>query len=269
AGGWGDPAGGWGEPAESQTAEPGTAIHLPGDVAPADAARSVSDVVSYSLREEALAGIRPGMVRRLKRNLQDVQNGVLDTLRRAAGGGEVDTPSGDDLHALARVGEPFLVEAYRVGLRDGARLADVAPIEGDVDAAPARAAAEALGEELAHEIAASLEPTLRAGLDAGEDISSLSDRVGEVFRDLKGPVAEAAVHEHLTRTYGLGVHDGWGAGGVTARVWVLGDEPRCPENRCRSNASEGPVALDREFPSGHLVPPAHPGSTCTVAPAEA
>ncbi len=237
-------------------------------VEPIEEARSVTDVAAVELRERALQEIRPGMVRRLKRTLQDVQNGVLDAIRRTEGTSDVAVllPGDEDLAPLEGVGEAFLSEVYDVGLRDGATLADAAePDEGDRERI--RSAARELRDGLAHEITTSLEATLRAGLQAEEELGALTERVGEVFRDLKGPVAEAAAETSLIRTYQLGVHDAWRAAGLSERIWVVGDEARCPENRCRANASEGRVALDREFPSGDVVPPAHRGCVCTVAPA--
>lgn len=239
------------------------------EVEPTDDAVNVSDVGAPDLRERAISGIRPGMLRRLKRTLQDVQNGVLDAIRRTDGRGDPHEllPTDDDLAGLGSVGEAFLAEGYRAGIADGATLADVPPDESAADPSRVIDAATVFRGALTHEISASLEATLRAGIEADEDATSLSERVSEVFRDLKGPVAEATVEAGLVRTYELGVHDRWRQAGIGKRTWVLGEEPRCPENRCRGNADEGPVSLDEPFPSGEVVPPAHPGCTCVVAPA--
>lgn len=229
---------------------------------------AVADVASRELRDQALAGIRPGMLRRLKRTLQDVQNGVLDAIRRESPDAEVTRllPTDDELAPLHSVGEAFLGEAYRAGLGDGATLAAVPPSEEAEDPERVAAAAEELRGSVGHEVVAALEPSLAAGLEAGEDESSLGERVSEVFRGLKGPVAESAAEQSLMRIHALGTHDAWVNAGVDARVWVVGEETRCPENRCRANADEGPVPFDRPFPSGDTVPPAHAGCTCTLAP---
>ncbi|MDQ4130138.1 MAG: hypothetical protein M3133_03980, partial [Actinomycetota bacterium] len=225
-------------------------------------------VASHELRDQALAGVRPGMLRRLKRTLQDVQNGVVDALRRSDG--QVDPselpPFADDLAPLGSIGEAFLAEAYRTGIGDGATLAGVPRREDAADPSRVDDAARAFRDTLAYEIDASLEATLRAGIEAGEETSMLIERVDSIFRDLKGPVSEAAVDASLVRVYELGLQDLWRATGVESRVWVVGEEQRCPENRCRLNAEQGPVALDEQFPSGDYVPPAHPGCTCTIAP---
>lgn len=232
------------------------------------ASPAVADVASRELRDQALAGIRPGMLRRLKRTLQDVQNGVLDAIRREAPDTEVTNllPGGDELAPLHSVGEAFLAEAYRAGLGDGATLAAVPPDGEAEDPERVTAAAAEFRDTVGHEVVSALEPTLAAGLEAGEDAGSLGERVSEVFRDLKGPLAESAAEQSLLRVHALGTHDAWVAAGVDARVWIVGEETRCPENRCRANADEGPLPFDRPFPSGDTVPPAHAGCTCTLAP---
>lgn len=232
-----------------------------------------TDIDPLALRDQSLAGVRPGMVRRLKRALQDVQNGVLDALRQAGDVPEVDDllPRDEDLVPMTSVSQMFLTAAYRAGIADGGILAgreagaEIADDAGDGSRVPA--AATTFRAVLSHEITSALRATLRAGIEAGEPETSLSERVGEVFRDLKGPVVEHTVDQHLARVYGLGQIDIWKELGLGQSVWVAGVEPRCPANRCRVNEGEGPVALGAEFPSGDTVPPAHDGCTCGLAPA--
>jgi DivIVA domain-containing protein len=221
-----------------------------------------------TLRDGTLEGIRPGMLRRLKRGLQDVQNGVLDAIRQAGDTPEVEAllPARDDLDQLGSVAAMFLTAAYRGGVNDGAALLGAAGDDELGDHGRVPAAADAFRTALADELTSSLVPSLRAGVEANEPATSLSERVGEVFRDVKGPVVEGLVEEHLVRTYGHGAVDLWRERGVTRKAWVLADEPRCPENRCRTDVSEGPVGLDEEFPSGHEVPPAHDACACALAP---
>ena len=225
---------------------------------------------AFELREQSLSGVRPGMLRRLKRALQDVQNAALDGLRRAGDEPAIDDvlPSADDLATVGAVGQMFLTAAYRAGLSDAAQLAGGELGEDAGDASRIPSAASAFRDVLQREVISSLRATLRAGIDAGEPETSLSERIGEVFRDLKGPVVESVVEEHLTRVYSEGAEDAWLELNVDKVVWLVGDEPRCPENRCKSNGAEGPVELGGEFPSGHRVPPAHSGCTCVLAPAE-
>lgn len=225
-------------------------------------------VGSRQLREQSLAAVRPGLLRKVKRALQDVQNEVLDSLRRAGDDPALDDvlPNEEGLTVLGAVGEQFLSQAYEAGLTDGAELAGEL-LPGDA-ADPARVPARSatFGAVISHEVTAALRATLRAGIEAGETSTSLSERVGEIFRDLKGPVAEVTVDEHLSRTYGYGTLDAWQALGHTAKEWVPGIAPRCPEEMRAQNADAGAVDLGAEFPTGQVVPPAHDGCDCTLVP---
>lgn len=219
-------------------------------------------------RDASLDGLRDDMARKLRRGLQDVQNGVLEAIRTAGGAGELDRllPGEPVLDDLGAEGQNFLAQGYEAGLIDAA-----AEVGGDApkhlkEGARLPAASATMRAVLAHEVVSGLRATLRAGLEAGEPDTSLSERVGEVFRDLKGPVLEGLVSTHLDRIYGHGLLDGWQELGVERIRWQVGDEPRCPEQRCRSNAEEGPVELGIDFPSGDRVPPAHLGCTCVIVP---
>jgi len=227
-----------------------------------------SEPLPRQLREQSLAGVRPGMLRRLRRSLQDVQNTVLDSVRRSTGEDSLDSllPTRDLLAPLTEVGESFLSDAYRAGLSDGATLADGELGDGAEDPSRVPASSATFGAVLSHEIIASLKATLRAGMSADEPTSQLSERVGEVFRDLKGPVVEGIADEHLVRTYGYGVLDAWRDLGVERKAWVPGDAPRCPEDMRIQNADAGSVDLDEHFPTGEVVPPAHAGCDCALAP---
>jgi hypothetical protein len=240
----------------------------PFEADPFDVDVDADDRDPIALREQSLGGVRPGMLRRLKRGMQDVQNSVLDATQRAGGDAEAMLPSEGDLADLAATAQLFLSAAYRAGLNDGAELegAELGEDEvGDPSRVPASAAT--FQSVLAHEIRSTLAPSLRAGIEAGEPATSLSERVGEVFRDLKGPIVEQLVDEHMLKVYASGMLDLWRARSVSRVRWVLGDESRCPENRCRTNATEGPVAPGDEFASGDRQPPAHDGCACALLPA--
>ncbi len=256
------------EPAVEESAVEESAAEESAAEEPAADAPTPSDVDPLPLREQSLAGVRPGMLRRLKRALQDVQNGALDALRQGGDRPEVDEliPSDDDLAPLGAVGQMFLTAAYRAGIADGGILVDreIGDDIGDESRVPAASAT--FRAVISHEITSALRATLRAGVEAGEPETSLSERVGEVFRDLKGPVIEQAVDQHLSRVYGHGQLDVWSHLGVRETAWIAGAEPRCPANQCRLNEQEGAVAIGAEYPSGDAVPPAHDGCTCGLAP---
>ncbi|MGH3664970.1 MAG: hypothetical protein ACRDU8_02560, partial [Egibacteraceae bacterium] len=217
----------------------------------------------HALRLSALSPLHPKLVRRLKRELQEVQNIALDRVRRAKGKGEAEDflPRESEIAGLTAAGQ-YLQQAFSAGVSAGAALADRTP-----DAAPKPPdLGVAFVADAGERVRAGLLGTLRIGVSAGEDAQSLSDRIGSVFGDVKGGEADDLAAGHLVRAYELGLREAWAAAGITARRWVAGREQRCPEARCRHNDAGGAVPLDQPFASGHEVPPVHVGCTCTTVP---
>jgi hypothetical protein len=210
------------------------------------------------------------MLRRLRRALQELQNGVLESVRTRGDDTDVDDllPTSSEAAGLAEVARVFLDAGYRAGRADAPVLAGGEPLpDPPTNAQNVSATADRLAQELLAELRTTLAPSLRAGVEADEPDASLSERVGEVFRDLKGPIVETVVDAHLTGTYGEATLDGWTQLDITQVVWVLGEESRCPEGLCRANDGEGPIELGTDFSSGHAVPLAHEGCTCALEPA--
>lgn len=255
------------EPAPAAVAEtaPAAVAEAPEPVPEPEPAEEEPTVASR--RDAAVGQWRETMVRQCKRALQDVQNEVLASIREHGRRAGLDDllPAEQDLDPLADQGLEFLDGAHAAGVADGAAAMDRPAPEVAADGT-VRDASAAFRTVLAHEVTSSLRATLRAGLEAEESEPQLSERVGEVFRDLRGPVLEGVVDEHVHRAYGVGLLDAWTELGIEQVHWEAGHEARCPENRCRMNAGEGDLALGGEFPSGDRVPPAHPGCTCVVVP---
>ena len=220
------------------------------------------DTDPQALRAEALSPLHPKLVRKVKRELQEIQNIALDKLRRAKGQGEVEDflPSEDDTSGLGEGAEDLLVQAWTSGTRSAAVLAgrelDTPSETPDL--------ANTFLSDAAERVRAGLSSTLRMGLSSDEGQQALSDRIGAVFSEFKGAQAEELAATHLIRAYEYGLLNAWSAGGITERRWVMGREPRCPEAKCRSNDTSGAVAVADAFPSGHDVPPVHIGCTCTT-----
>jgi DivIVA domain-containing protein len=217
------------------------------------------------LRAAALSPLHPKLVRKVKRELQEIQNIALDKVRRAKGQGDADDflPTDDDTSGLGEGATELLEAAWRAGVTSAGVLAD-RQVDEPSDAPD-------LGQDFVRDasdrIRGGLSSTLRMGMGAEEGSQGLSDRIGAAFAEFKGAQAEELAATHLIRAYEYGLLAGWSAAGIKGRRWVMGREPRCPEARCRNNDQSGDVAVGEEFPSGHDVPPVHVGCTCTTVPA--
>lgn len=222
-----------------------------------------------ALRGRTLAAIRPAILRHLTRSLQDLQNGTLAALRESTDPGAVERllPDDDEVTVIDTAAHRFLTAAFRGGVADAAGLVDRRAEVGAVAEDGIRPVTAQLRVSLGGELTAALRGTLQAGLDADEPAPVLSERVGRVFRDLRGDVVEELAEEALVRAYSHGLVAVWQHLDVDRVAWVLAEEQRCPERRCRTNASEAPVAPGEEFASGHAVPPAHRACGCALAPA--
>ena len=247
-------------PAPAEEAEEPVAA---GEPAPAEEPVAEQETPT-SLRAGALEPLHPKMVRRLKRGLSDVQNLVLDRLRRATPRTTIEelTPSDEELAQLGELVGLYLDDAYLGGVSAAGVLAGRRLPTPELE----RTLTVGFVADCGHRVRDPLVATLRMGLSADEALPSLNDRVGAVFAELKGTAADELSATHLIRAYELGLLDTWQAGGVSHRRWLLGREPRCPEGRCRQNDHSGEVAVTEPFPSGHDVPPVHVGCTCTTIP---
>jgi hypothetical protein len=217
------------------------------------------------LRAAALSPLHPKLVRKVKRELQEIQNIALDKVRRAKGQGEVETflPSDEDTSGLGEGSADLLEQAWRAGVESAGVLADT-KVETPDDIP------DLAGEFMAdatERVRSGLTATLSMGLETSEEPQALSDRIGSVFGEFKGAQSEELAATHLIRAYEQGLLGGWRSAGIAARTWVLGREPRCPEAKCRANDQGGPAPIGEAFASGHHVPPVHVGCTCTTVPA--
>jgi DivIVA domain-containing protein len=220
---------------------------------------------AQALRAAGLAPLHPKLVRKLKRGLQDLQNGMLDRLRRADAKGEADTflPDYTAIATLSALSEEFLTNAWWAGTASGEALADE-----EVEAPePAGGLAEELTSALADQLMAQLATGLQEGLGAQEDIVGLGERIGAIFSAVKEAPVEELAALALLRTYEEGLHAAWATGSTSGRHWALAAEPPCEDPRCADNNRAGAVPLATPFPSGQMNPPVRVGCNCTTVPA--
>jgi hypothetical protein len=215
-------------------------------------------------RASALGGLPVDAARLLKRLLHQDQSELLERLRawRGAGPAASHVPQ-PDLHT-ARFAQGLgdvLEAAFRVG-----RWAGGSADPGDAVPTIEALVTKQLVTPLRRDLVRLIEPS------AGSDTSptAASKRASDVYRVWKGVRTDllgeglvyAVFHQGLIRA---ATEAAASRNGSASKEWVVSaDEGNCPREVCSANASAGPVDLDAPFPSGHLVPPAHGGCSCTL-----
>ena len=215
-------------------------------------------------RDELLAPVVTALSRRLKRLLQDEQNDLLDRLRSAGSqwspdllpnagesGGKVAAASLDHLRTAAEHGASLVEGAGRPDVVDG-HLDQVAEDLERAIIGPLRRRLEG-------------EPVFEPGDERGA-----AEHVGAAFRVWKGGRVEDLATDHLLTAFALGTRAALATRSGAQALWLAvpgTDGPPCPD--CEDNALAGSTPVGEAFPTGHQVPPAHPGCRCLLAPVDA
>ncbi len=217
------------------------------------------DAEMFARRAEALDPIAVTLARRLKRALQDDQNGLLDRLRQGTGEWSnqllLDEASQRALYIDAATAS--LREAMAAG---SAFARAVAGGRQSKSVAPDAAAVEEVTGQLASTVVTLLRRRL-AGLDAGE-ISDAAERIGAAYREWRGERIERLAEDSAVEAFSKGVLVGAGRHSVRWTRSEIG--PGCAD--CEDNWLAGAVPPGDEFPTGHRHPPAHAGCRCLVLP---
>jgi DivIVA domain-containing protein len=235
------------------------AVAVPPTSAPAPASTPVpSPPVSAGewrgRRYDAVDPLLARLVKRAKRALQDDQNALLDAVRRHKG-----RPAAaqvlPDLDASLQTWSELLGEAvhraYSAGVLAGGGHAGDAPFD--------------LVREAAESVVMPLRERLTIAIDTGEerDTSGLVERIGARYREWKNQSLEPSLQETLSFVWSRGVYDAAPEGAIL--WWIPAEDGRCSD--CDDNALE-PTVKGKLFPTGQAFPPAHPGCTCLLAPAD-
>lgn len=210
-------------------------------------------------RDMALKTIQAGLVRRLKRALQDEQNEVLEKLRN---GDPVSTKllSGVDAQSrkLRDATSKLIDQAARAGAdQAGATNASDAAANAGTEIAEelAIAIAEPLSEQLASVITA-------AAKGGGDTQKTAIDKVGATYREWKRQRIEALAGDYAAAAFSRGVYMATSEG--ESLRWIL-ERGGSPCTNCARNAGDGELVRGRAFSGGQLYPPAHPGCRCLLA----
>jgi hypothetical protein len=251
-------------PAESAPNGAASAAAIPPDVVPPrprlpDLPAPGDGEGALAWRTAALGDLPGDAAKRLKRLLQDDQSELLERLRAWRGVG----PAASHIPPPDQHGERFtdgLRDVLEIAFSAG-RHAGGSSEPGDAGATIASLVTKQLVTPLRRDLMRLIEPP--PGWDTSA--TAASKRASDVYRVWKGVRTDLLGEGLVYAVFHQGLLQAAGGSGSATKEWVVSaDERNCPREVCRSNASAGPVGLDAPFPSGHVVPPAHGGCTCTL-----
>ena len=214
------------------------------------------DALLVARRDAALVEVERTLSRRIKRELSDEQNELLDAVRRQKG-----TPTVDKvLPAL---------DAHLSRYRDAALPGLVAAAVAGADLIESSGSgAKTKAGDLADELAAELIGPLRDRIEncfreaAGDD-EELAERLRACYREWKGQRVDEASTRVALAACNRGLLDRLAPG--TLVHWIV-DDGENPSPDCDDNALAGDLPKGDPFPTGHVTPPISPHCRCLVAP---
>jgi cell division septum initiation protein DivIVA len=230
----------------------------------AEVSTAGEDTMLLDRRDEVLAPAERLLARTLKRLVGDEQNEVLDRARRIRKGRvELVDLLPDD---IAERYVQALAEPYRLAAAAGAQMwceatGDPLPtIDDDGVGASLRARVVEL-EELRR---VQLRTTLEQLDESGEDLAVLVDHLRAAYRELRS----SSVPHQAADLAIAGFTAGTAAAAPTGVRWRwVPDNAGLPCADAEDNALAGPLPCGEAFPTGDVLPPAHPGCRCIVVPA--
>jgi DivIVA domain-containing protein len=224
------------------------------DIPAAPALTVVADLAprtDFDIRDRLLLPLENQALRSLKRRIVELQNSVLEGLRRSPGEwrlgrDQVADVMGDELDAA-------LMDSFRAG--HGAAAEIVGRPEPEITGGPEQGAAEMFTADLHRDV--------QSVLERGEAGSRrLSAEVGRVFRSWRTDEAERHVHRAARRAYNDGLLAGYGKLGIEAVEMVAPGRP-CGRCSAGSGLSWDPAGFP---PEGVSIPPAGPSCEALIAP---
>lgn len=216
-----------------------------------------------AVRDRVVSDIPASVARRLKREFADLENELLDEVRRARRGVDpVDLlPDADELveRFLGGLGNEIeeLVDGAREFVDDLAGPAapvSVAEIESDLR--------RIVGDALASPV------SLRLGRAATQDDGGgdVVDRLRLAFREWRRERLADVAGDLATAVLNVAVQASLGRTG--SACWVV-DSAGAPCPDAEDNSLGGAVRCGSPFPTGDLAPPAHAGCRCQLVPVAA
>jgi hypothetical protein len=228
-----------------------------------DAAVHLDGESSLQARAAMIAPAAAELSRSLKRALRMEQNDLLDELRHLAKHAKPHDLLPGEAAAKRLVESVYsgISLAYCAGANFYAEVLGAPAPSAAVPTGPARSIASELAEEVRSTLHRRLEPGLSSPGDGDDDYPAV---VNAAFRDWKGTRVEGLAGDYVTRAFAQAVVDR-SKPEHGKLIWVVDDgDTKCPD--CDDNAVAGPQAAGTEFPTGHLLPPVHPGCRCLLVP---
>jgi hypothetical protein len=266
------PAGG-GEPAPLTVASTGTdAAVLVAAIEPDAAAEPEMavdpDTVLLDRRDEVLGPAERLMSRTLKRLVGDEQNAVLDRARRIRKGRvQLTDLLPDDVTDLY---VEALSEPYRLAAVAGAQMwceltDDPLPAIGRGDDDAIHGGLRKRVVELEELRRAQLRTTLEQLDESGEELTVLVDHLRATYREMRS----TSVPHQAADLAIAGFAAGTAVAAPDSSMWRwVPDNAGQPCSDAEDNALAGPLRCGEAFPTGDLVPPAHPGCRCVLVPVD-
>jgi DivIVA domain-containing protein len=222
-----------------------------------------ADPARFADRDEALSGLVVVMARKLKRVLADEQNNVLEHLRGKRSSLEIEAIFGAAEEQASR---------YAISVADDTMAAASAGAKSvkSSGGSSRRVTQKSISSHVRDTISAGLVAGFRedARIAIGEaegDREILASLMRDVYRKWKTDLIDQHVDDIACTSYSKG---GFLALEPSSRVsWMVDPNAECC-SECEDNSLAGAVAKGDEFPTGHAMPPAHPGCRCLVCPVQ-
>ncbi len=225
-----------------------------GDKAPGDATEDMPGFLAKYVED---------LLKKTKKLIRQHQNLVLDDLRLTWDKGSYDYAKTSYIDLCERDMEE--VNSYLAELYSGARtfaatgacsVCDQVFPDASVDFYKE---ANALISHVLEPVTAILKDGLYQNGNSLQDEQDFMEHLSSVYRELKGDRLERSVGDCVVKISSGGIYDEAIKEGSRLK-WIMDGEV-CPD--CEDNSLLITPA-GKQFPTGHLIPPAHPGCRCAV-----
>ncbi len=222
-----------------------------------------ADPARFAERDEVLSGLVVTMARKLKRVLADEQNNVLEHLRGKRSSLEIDAILGTPEEQMVRYATAIAEDTMTAA---GAGAKSVKSSGGSSRRVTQKAVSTHVQDTITAGLVAGFREDARIAIGEAEgDREILASLMRDVYRRWKTELIDQQVDDIACSSYSKG---GFLALEPGARIsWMVDPNAECC-SECEDNSLAGSVAKGEDFPTGHALPPAHPGCRCLVCPVQ-